>query len=548
MQQDPSPQTAYDAPSASDRLCDVSLRRVCRYRWPLFIAIFVLYLLGFNGQWRVERDSAMYLTVGRNLAEGKGYSYHGRPNHLIFPGLPYLVSGTFSLTHSESTLPALIIMFASGWIAILLVYRLFYLFGGDGTGIVVASGVALTRVFYRYCFELLTDLPFLVGTLAFLAGYEAIFVRPYRSRKDAEELWNGHQSARWYDYALLIGGLAVAMSMRIVFWGLLGAFGLSFVGLMARERRKHVIGVTVAILAMAALFFFLNPRLHSQHAGPAVEDYEGTFLAMLHKPGELMHQVRANIDELCDAALVKAMFGCSLFHWLNWCIAIVAIGIAIGLVWKRLLWGLLVIFTIMMVLVFQPLDRYLLPVIPLLVFAWWRLLVWLNRRLPVIPGNLIFVALFLTGLSTNIARIVDMIVEQRRVPFLQHFHDGRYASIDQIGQWIASNSKPDDWILVGFFRGRVLTFKAGRNVFEPTERLPGDFPKSRVFLLTGPSWADGHEGRHKDRSRDEADGDRDRVAEWLEVMHMRRGQIVAGAMRGQFDREPWTLYRVEPKP
>ena len=63
----------------------------------IFLAIALIYLLSFNGQWRVERDSALYLTIGRNLAEGQGYTYHGVPHRLAFPGLPVLFAGTFKL-------------------------------------------------------------------------------------------------------------------------------------------------------------------------------------------------------------------------------------------------------------------------------------------------------------------------------------------------------------------------------------------------------------------------------------------------------------------
>src|SRR4051794_17315874 len=41
------------------------------HRLKLFAAVLALYLLAFNGQWRVDADSALYLTLGRNLAEGR---------------------------------------------------------------------------------------------------------------------------------------------------------------------------------------------------------------------------------------------------------------------------------------------------------------------------------------------------------------------------------------------------------------------------------------------------------------------------------------------
>src|SRR5688572_22467258 len=36
------------------------------HRRKLFVLILALYLLAFNGQWRLDADSALYLTIGRN--------------------------------------------------------------------------------------------------------------------------------------------------------------------------------------------------------------------------------------------------------------------------------------------------------------------------------------------------------------------------------------------------------------------------------------------------------------------------------------------------
>src|SRR5688500_17838412 len=69
------------------RACDRVLSFVDRHRYKLFLALAALYLLGFNGQWRPEPDSALYLVIGRNIALGEGYTYHGVSHRLVFPGL-----------------------------------------------------------------------------------------------------------------------------------------------------------------------------------------------------------------------------------------------------------------------------------------------------------------------------------------------------------------------------------------------------------------------------------------------------------------------------
>src|SRR5438270_6094899 len=123
-------------------------------RW-LLGSLVLIYLLGFNGQWRLEPDSALYLSIARNLAEGKGYTYHGAQHRLAFPGPPLLFAATFKLFHTESLLPALLLMPLLGLATLALSYRLFLLHAGRPTAVMITFGLGITRVFYRYCFELL---------------------------------------------------------------------------------------------------------------------------------------------------------------------------------------------------------------------------------------------------------------------------------------------------------------------------------------------------------------------------------------------------------
>ena len=187
-----------------ERLSDKVLEIVDRHRHVLFLALFGMYALGFNGQWRVERDSALYLTLARNLSQGLGYSYRGIPHHLAYPGLPLLFAGVFRLLHTQSVVPLLVLMMLLAWAGLGLSYRLFLLHSGRPTAVMVTLGLGMTRLFYRYSFELLSDMPFLVAVLAFLVGFESIF---FARRRDPRH------EPRWFDWVFLIGGLGMAMSM-----------------------------------------------------------------------------------------------------------------------------------------------------------------------------------------------------------------------------------------------------------------------------------------------------------------------------------------------
>ena len=98
-----------------------------RNRVKLFVILTGIYLLGFNGQWRLEPDSALYLTLARNVSIGEGFTYQDIPHRLAFPGLPRLFAAVFMLFHSDKTLPPLILMLLIGFCTLALTFRLFLL-------------------------------------------------------------------------------------------------------------------------------------------------------------------------------------------------------------------------------------------------------------------------------------------------------------------------------------------------------------------------------------------------------------------------------------
>src|SRR5687767_15127646 len=172
----PRPEAGADVsrrPVAAERL----LAWVDRQRRVLFAVLLVSYLWGFNGQWRVEPDSALYLVIGRNLAEGDGLTYHGKPHNLAFPGLPALIAGTLKLFGTDNLVAAHAVMLLVALCALGLTYRLFLLHADRPTAVAVTLLLGFSRTFYRYAFELMSDMPFLLGVLAFLVGYESLVHR-----------------------------------------------------------------------------------------------------------------------------------------------------------------------------------------------------------------------------------------------------------------------------------------------------------------------------------------------------------------------------------
>ncbi|HZL36010.1 MAG TPA: hypothetical protein VFC78_11910 [Tepidisphaeraceae bacterium] len=513
------------------RMSDRLLALLDRHRKAFFAGVFLIYLLGFNAQWRVERDSALYLSIGRNLAHGLGYTYRGQPHNLLYSGFPTLIAGTFRVFHTQSIVPALVLMLLMGLATLGLTYRLFLLHSGRPTAVLVTVGLGVTRLFYRYSFELLSDMPFLLGVMAFLVGYEALS----RSREDAGDGRPRESLSRtqWLDWALLFVGLGVAVTMRPTMWVLVAAIVLALVWRAFQGTVNWVLlGVAVAAVAAAVAF---------RRAASGTDEYERNIFGQFKHLGPLLqHILHHNLHDLFEATLIKSLFGCAMLRAFNSVIGLLIIGLGVAMLRYRLLWGLLVLLTIGVLLVTKPLDRYLLPVIPLLVYGWWRFLVWLNHRLPVKWADLAFLALLIGGLSTNMARVGEMVVEQRRAPFLAHFHNGRYESAPRVARLIARNTPqfPDGgnvWILTEPNVARIMTFLSDRNTFDATEPVPFDPAGMTLYALVGPSWED---------SKPKAPVQATPMEVWLTIHALQLDAPVGRPVKGKYDSKAWILYTV----
>jgi hypothetical protein len=462
-QLNPFPELLYATPSIRPAmLSDRVLAFADRHRGALFVVLLGFYLLGFNGKWRLEPDSALYLSIGRNLAEGYGYTYQGVRHHLAFPGPPYLFAAVFKIFPGESLVPHLLLMLAIGLATLGLTYRLFWLYADRPTAVLITFGVGISRLFYRYTFELLSDMPFLLGVMAFLAGYEAIFHR----RRDGRRV-------TWFDCVLFSGGLLVAVAMRPTMWALLAAAVLALLWSVVRGPTRWPQLITCLAIVMAAVIFWkIDPR----HSGSSLGNYEdAVFNVKFSHFSTLLHDMVFDYaPRFFNGTLAQALFGARFLPGIDAVIGIIVLALGISLFWHRPLWGLWFATTIgMMLVAVKPLDRYFLQVLPLLVFAWWSAIRWLNKTIPGRWGNRIFLALFVLGGTTNLLRDGEFIIEQRRPQFLNYYKEGRFASIDRLGRLLREQVGENDIVLAPPKQARIITFLSHRRTVEMT-------PENRV--------------------------------------------------------------------
>ena len=498
------------------RWSDWVLSQIDRWRWGFFALLLVAYLLGFTGIWRPEPDSALYLTLGRNLALGRGYTYHGEVHHLAYPGWPWILAVLFDLFGSKAIVAAHVVMLLMGFASLALMYRLMRLHADRPFAVMMTVGLGISYTFYRYCFELRSDMPFMLGVMAVLAGWEGVIAPPRgagtRERKRSIA-----------DFVLLLGGLILAVVTRPTMWTLLISLALAGAWTIVRGHvsKKSLLPLLI-VPACAAMFILADPRRGG--AGHRMGDYEDVLIEQLSWP-----KLQANVHELLDPMASEAMFGIDFGKaarigpiTLQAVVSVVALIAGLIAFRERALWGIWFALTVGMMLLVLARDRYFLPVLPMMIVGWWTMIHAVNRRLPRRTANGLFAFLFALGVMANCARIGQLFIEQRHPNPLTAIRDGRYESIKRVAKMIDANTPTNAWIIAPPKFGRILTFLADRNVVEAADVQGQPWPAGEWYIL---------------EPRDIETG----ISPTIAVTYL--GDAI-DHVQGPFDKQPWVLHRI----
>src|SRR3954463_1600664 len=133
------------------------LALVDRWRVVLFALLVVLYACSFTGRWRTNPDSAIYMSLGRNLAETGQYVYNGEHHTRYEPGLPLVIAASYRLFGEDRYAPILLFELACSFTALVLTYRLTQRHAGQPTAVLVTFGFAICETCLRYGFQIVTD-------------------------------------------------------------------------------------------------------------------------------------------------------------------------------------------------------------------------------------------------------------------------------------------------------------------------------------------------------------------------------------------------------
>jgi hypothetical protein len=462
-----------------DRIaCDLVLDFVDRHRRALVLVMLIFYLAAFNGQWRIQPDAALYMSIGRNLSQGNGYTYLGAPNRLAYPGWPTLIAATFKIFGSHSLLAVNALMTLIALATLAMVYRLFLLYAGRPTAVAITVGTGLTKAFFCYGFELWSDMPFAFGAMAALAGYEGVFHRSVSQQNVRRQ--------KWIDRALLIGGLLIAGSMRPTIWPLLAAFVLTiaFHTFSQRFKSKIVIGVlALAILVAGSAFIVIQMRSNPHGFGGIYTEYlVNRISGKSFDAAE--HPFTLNIADLFSWAASDVLFQTRFGRPCNSVLSALVLGLGIGLFAYRALWGYWFCLLLATILVSQEvLDRYFLPVLPLLVFAWWNLIVQLNRRLPRAWGNLIFLGLLTFGSLANLTKVSGIIAQQRERPFLTYYDKGTHETTPRFSALLQDRVDANAIVLAKPLYARPVAFLSDRYVIKAIETSVDQLQGHPVYVI-----------------------------------------------------------------
>lgn len=401
-----------------------------RQRMRLWALIAVLYAAGFNGQWRIGPDSAIHVTLARNLAEGTGYTHPTGLENTVHPGLAYLTAVAFKLFGVDRfvAIDALMLLTAVGvlittfWVVRLRIDR--------PTAVVVVCMLAVNELFFRYGYQVLTDMPFLLGLMLGLLGLE---------------LCRRTGTARWVGFALLPVSLFVMASFRSVVLTVVAAGVVAAIyhclHSPGRNQKAAVLSIPLLLAGLLLTGWLAGGMAILRDGGKALNLVGGPSV------GETLRHIFDNGVTLFTENMPEALFGVDLGPWAGAPLGIAAAVLGVALVRTRPMWGMLVLVFVVQWLLFITVRRYSLTILPLLALGWWRLGGWLETRCKPDAAHWIVIGLLVLWFAPNVVKLGAFIIEQRARPFLASYEHGRYTAIKAVAEELLQLSQEGDLVI-----------------------------------------------------------------------------------------------------
>jgi hypothetical protein len=462
------------------------LALIPRWRWLFFILVGVLLVAAFNGRWRIGRDSAAYRGLGHQLAATGMYHFRDRVSSALYsdqqdtryPGMPVLLAGIEKI-FGRSDAPAVFVVTLLAIATLLLTYRLVKPTVPPWLAVAAIFGMGANGRFLEHANEVLSDVPFRLGVVVSLFAFDRL--QRARTRR-----------ARAAEMTLLVLGLIFAAAMRPTFWILAVALVVTCVwGLFkpihagqkpqdAPARRLACL-LTLAVLGVAAGVFMLVDLRAGRSGG-----YERKVTARIADfKNKVLDPLPNNVYAVLEQTLPESFFGTQLGPdfipvggghriGLSAIYSLVLIASGIWLVRRNVMWGLLVLFTVVTMAALGSVPRYFIMILPLLLIGWGLHVCWLADRFKAYGAKEVvaFAGLGLVVIP-NLISCANLIREQRGltrpqdglkyVGFARAYHGGKWQGVEEVGKMIHDHVGGDQKVFGP--EATVLTFLSDRDVY-----------------------------------------------------------------------------------
>jgi len=343
------------------------------------------------------------------------------------------------------------------------------------TAVLTVCMLGVNETFYRYGYQVLTDMPFLLGLMLLLLGSELLHRRGSR-------VWPG---AALVALAVLVMAVFRSVVLTVLVAAVLGGVfrvirgpgwvryvGVTFVGLCALIAMRLAIGGEVLMRDEVRVLGLLTDSSWADNLHRVFME-NGLVLLTEHLP--------------------EAVFAVDFGRFVGLPLGLILVWIGLALFRVRPLWGALVVVFLVQWLFFVTTKRYVLVLLPLLAIGWWRIGLWAEGRVSPAVARWMVLGLLALWFGPNLVRVGCFIRGQRSRPFLAQYEDGQYAALKLVADELVSIAEPGDVILAD--PAPQLTYYTGLPVFGPAT-LPTFGPKraqsvqrmrnAKRILLVGP--------------------------------------------------------------
>jgi hypothetical protein len=436
---------------------DLPLTRwIVSHRVHIFIFVAVFYLLAFNGEWRVGRDSSLFRGLGHALATGRGYHFGEFSSRQIYPGLPVLLAG-LEKVFGVRDVPDILLIHAFSLGVIVTTYTLLRLRFPQWVAISVTTCAAINSWYLELTNEIRDDVPFLFGMMLALYGWERLRVA----------IAGAERRRVVTPVILLLIGLALAAVMRPTFWILALAWLLVCGwGVIAGPHRKFYatcLGLLIAVWAIVVVAIATTPSF--SNFSPFRGGYERDAADSIRNAG---FKIAHNVPRMLSDEINYGFFGQKWFPGATQVINVALIASSLLLLKRNPLWTLLILGTVAVTVVMTPVPRYYVMIAPLLALSWLLLFVELARRVPRKHFELGVLVGLIMVIAPNVARNFKVITEQRK--HQRSVRGEKWQEVAKMSRLITGLVPPGERVIGPW--APIMAYLSGREVLQSRDILP----------------------------------------------------------------------------